>query len=275
MILYFRTLMTNYLINNKINFLMRTFSKVLFMVLIGSLFLSSCVSSKKYKDLVADKDAMEAKYEKKIAGLSDKLKAGEEKNAKLNQNVKDLEGELSMANKAKMELKNLSDQKAQELDKIKGEITEAFASINDSDLKVVQKFDKLYISMPNRVLYKKGVAKLSKDGMKVVDDLAQIFKNNPKMDILVEGHTDSDPVKRTRYMWKDNWGLSSARAVNVVRELVKLGVPSKQLSASGRADAYTTGELLDGKDPMAYDRRIEFIVTPDVHKLYSISQSIK
>lgn len=254
---------------------MRTFSKVLFMVLIGSLFLSSCVSSKKYKDLVADKDAMQAKYEKKIAGLNDKLKDGEEKNAKLSQNVKDLEGELSMANKAKMELKNLSDQKEKELAKIKGEIAAAFSTINDSDLKVVQKFDKLYVSLPNRVLYKKGVADLSKSGKSVVEGLAEIFKNNPKMDVIVEGHTDSDPVKRTRYLWKDNWGLSTARANNVVRELTEMGVPSKQLSASGRADAYTTGELMDGKDPNAYDRRIEFIITPDVHKLYSISQSLK
>jgi chemotaxis protein MotB len=252
---------------------MRTFSKVLFMVLIGSLFLTSCVSSKKYKDLQADKDAMEAKYEQKIAGLNEKLKAGEEKNAMLSQNVKNLEGELDMANKAKMDLQNLSDQKEKELAKIKNEINAAFSAINDSDLKVVQKFDKLYVSLPNRVLYKKGVADLSKDGKEVVNGLAEIFKNNPKMDVQVEGHTDTDPVKRTRYLWKDNWGLSTARANNVVRELVKMGVPSKQLSASGRADAYTTGELLDGKDPMAYDRRIEFIITPDVHKLYSISQS--
>lgn len=254
---------------------MRTFSKVVFMVLIGSLFLSSCVSSKKYKDLQADKDAMEAKYEKKVSDLNDKLKAGEEKNAMLSKNIEDLEGDLSMANKAKMELQNLSDQKEKELNKIKGEIAAAFSAINNSDLKVVQKFDKIYVSMPNRVLYKSGVAELSKDGLKVVKELGEIFKNNPKMDILVEGHTDSEKVRRSRYLWKDNWGLSSARAVNVVRELVKMGVPSKQLSASGRADAYTTGELLEGKDPNAYDRRIEFIITPDVHKLYSISQSIK
>ena len=254
---------------------MRTFSKVVVMMLIGSVLLSSCVSSKKYKDLVAEKDAMQAKYEQKIQGLNDKLKTGEEKNAMLSQDLKNIENDLTMANKAKMELQNLSDQKEMELNKIKGEIAAAFSVINDSDLKIVQKFDKLYISMPNRVLYKKGVADLSKSGKEVVEGLAEIFKNNPKMDILVEGHTDTDPVKRTKYLFKDNWGLSSSRAVNVVRELVKMGVPSKQLSASGRADALTTGEIMDGKDPMAYDRRIEFIITPDVHKLYSISQTIK
>lgn len=254
---------------------MRTFSKVLFMVLIGSLFLSSCVSSKKYKGLMADKDALQAKYEKKIAGLNDELSAGEEKNAMLNQSVKNLESELSMSNKAKMELQNLSDQKTKDLNNIKGDIAEAFAAINGSNLNIVQKFDKLYISMPNKILYKKGSADLSKSGKQVVEELAEIFKNNPKMDILVEGHTDDDPVKRTKYLWQDNWGLSSARANNVVRALVKMGVPSKQLSASGRADLFTTGEILEGKDSKALDRRIEFILTPNVHKLYSISQTVK
>ena len=254
---------------------MRTFSKVVVMMLIGSVLLSSCVSSKKYKDLVAEKDAMQAKYEQKVQGLNDKLKEGEEMNAKLSQDLKNKENDLTMANKAKMEMQNLSEQKEKELNKIKGEIAAAFASIKDSDLEIVQKFDKLYISMPNRVLYKKGVADLSKSGTDVVKGLAEIFKNNPKMDVLVEGHTDTDPVRKTRYMYKDNWGLSSARAINVVRELIKMGVPSKQLSAAGRADQYTTGEILEGKDPMAYDRRIEFILTPDVHKLYSISQTIK
>jgi len=245
------------------------------MMLVGSLFLSSCVSSKKYKELEADKAAMEAKYENKISGLNDKLKDGEEKNAMLGQKIQGLEGDLSMTNKAKMELQNLSDMKEKELNKIKGEITAAFAAINDSDLNIIQKFDKLYISVPNRVLYKSGIAEISKSGNEVVNELAEIFKSNPKMDILVEGHTDTDPVKRTRYMFKDNWGLSSARAVNVVRALVKMGVPSKQLSASGRADGFTTGEIMEGKDPLAYDRRIEFIITPDMHKLYSISKNIK
>jgi chemotaxis protein MotB len=254
---------------------MRTFSKVLFMVLIGSLFLSSCVSSKKYKDLMADKESMQAKYEKKISGLNDLLKEGEDKNAKLSQNLSNLEGELSAADKAKIEFKNLADKKDQELQKIKGEITAAFANIDNSDLVIEQKFDKLYISMPNRVLYKKGKADISKDGKVLVAELAEIFKKNPGMDVLVEGHTDSDPVKRTKYLFKDNWGLSAARSVNVVRELTKMGVSSKQLATAGRADQYPTGEVKDAKDPNAFDRRIEFVVTPNVQKLYSISKTVK
>ena len=248
---------------------MRTFSKVLFVALIGSLFLSSCVSSKKYKDLMADKDSMQAKYEKKISDLNDLLKEGEEKNAQLSQKIDNLKGDLSEADKAKMELKNLADMKDKELQKIKGEITAAFAGINNSDIKIEQKFDKLYVSMPNQVLYKSGKADMSKAGKEVVAELAEVFKSNPAMSIIVEGHTDKEPVKRSRYLYKDNWALSAARSVGVIRELVEMGVPSSQLTLSGKADTNAMGEV---KDEMAKDRRIEFVVTPNVQKLYSISQ---
>lgn len=250
---------------------MRTFSKIVVMLLVGSVFLTSCVSSKKYKTLQADKDAMSAKYEQQLSDLKSSFK---NKEADLNSQVSSLTSDLSSANSDVIKYKGLSDEKAAALAKINAEIKSAFSSISNADLKIIQKFDKLYISLPNRILYKKGDAKISKDGKVALEMLAGIFKSNPKMDVLVEGHTDSDPVRRTRYKFKDNWGLSSARAVNAVRFLAKNGVNAKQMSAAGRAEQYTTGELMEGKDELAYDRRIEFVVTPDVHKLYSINKNL-
>lgn len=251
---------------------MKTFSKIVVMLMVGSIFLTSCVSSKKYKALIADKDSMSASYEKQLMDLK---KSYKDKEAELNGKVSGLTSELSTTKTDMMKFKNMSEEKAKALAKIEGEIKSAFSNISQSDLKIIQKFDKLYISLPNRVLYKKGDDKISKEGKLVLDKLADIFKKNAKMDVLVEGHTDPDPVRRTRYKFKDNWGLSSARAVNALRYLNSQGVDGKQMSAAGRADQYTTGELMEGKDVHAYDRRIEFVVTPDVHKLYSISKNIK
>ncbi len=252
--------------------MMKAFSKIVVMLLIGSVFLTSCVSSKKYKSLLADKDAMSAKYESQLSKLK---KDFQDKEGKLNSKISNLSTDLSSTKTEMMKYKNLSSEKAAALAKIEADIKVAFSSIDNSGLKIIQKYDKLYISLPNRVLYKKGDDKISKDGKSALDVIADIFKKNPKMDVLVEGHTDPDPVRRTRYKFKDNWGLSSARAINAVRYLIKQGVSGKQLSGAGRADQYTTGELMEGKDVHAYDRRIEFVVTPDVHKLYSIRKNIK
>ncbi len=220
-----------------------------------------------------EKDGLVSKYENQISNLKKDFKSKENG---FNDKIKGLTSDNTSLKSDMMKYKNMSDEKEKALMKLQNEIKSAFSSINNtSGLKIIQKYDKLYISLPNKILYKKGDDKISSEGKATLETLAGIFKGNTKLDILVEGHTDNDPVRRTRYKFKDNWGLSSARAVNAVRYLVKHGVNAKQLSASGRADQYTTGELMQGKDEHAYDRRIEFVVTPDVHKLYSISKNLK
>lgn len=251
---------------------MKVFSKIMVLLMVSSIFMTSCVSSKKYKALLADKDSMSASYEKQLSDLKKNFK---NKESEMNSKISGLSKDLTSTKGEMMKYKNLSTEKAAALTKMENDIKAAFSTIDNSGLKIIQKYDKLYISLPNRVLYKKGDDKISKEGKSALDVIAGIFKKNPKMDVIVEGHTDPDPVRRTRYKFKDNWGLSSARALNALRYLIKEGVNGKQLSASGRGDQYTTGELMEGKDQHAYDRRIEFVVTPDVHKLYSIKSNIK
>ena len=57
--------------------------------------------------------------------------------------------------------------------------------------------------------------------------------------IIVEGHTDSDPIpKALKPIFPTNWELSSARASKVVNYLIDIGVNSGKLQASGYADRW-------------------------------------
>ena len=57
--------------------------------------------------------------------------------------------------------------------------------------------------------------------------------------IIVEGHTDSDPIPKTlEQIFPTNWELSSARASKVVNYLIDIGVNSGKLQASGYADRW-------------------------------------
>ena len=57
--------------------------------------------------------------------------------------------------------------------------------------------------------------------------------------VIIEGHTDSAPIpKELQQIYPTNWELSAARASKVVNYLIKNGVNSGRLQASGYADRW-------------------------------------
>jgi chemotaxis protein MotB len=77
--------------------------------------------------------------------------------------------------------------------------------------------------------------------------------------LRVDGHTDNIPLSGTG-RFRDNWDLSSARAISVVKYLIENGVPSNRLVAAGFGEF----QPLDPADtPVARDknRRIELKLT--------------
>jgi len=57
--------------------------------------------------------------------------------------------------------------------------------------------------------------------------------------IVVEGHTDADPINTRQF--PSNWTLSAARAGNVVNFLVGLGVPADRIKAEAYAETQPGG----------------------------------
>ena len=78
--------------------------------------------------------------------------------------------------------------------------------------------------------------------------------------LRVDGHTDSVPVAPGG-AFADNWELSQARALSVLRYLVEVeDIPPERLAATGFGQYQP---LVDGDDPasLARNRRIEFKFT--------------
>ncbi|MDD2401318.1 MAG: OmpA family protein [Clostridia bacterium] len=88
----------------------------------------------------------------------------------------------------------------------------------------------IVIRLQESVLFSKGTADLYSESKKILTELALIFKEieNP---IRIEGHTDNLPIHTERY--PSNWELSTSRATNVLRHLIKQGLSGQQLSAVG------------------------------------------
>ncbi|SDE26285.1 chemotaxis protein MotB [Paracoccus isoporae] len=119
----------------------------------------------------------------------------------------------------------------------------------------------------SEVLFGQGEATLSAAGRqsvaRVSDMLIEIADTiPPEIDwvIRVDGHTDSVPLSgQGRY--RDNWELSQARALAVVRYMVDdLGFPAGRLAPTGFADTRPVAPE-DSAEGRARNRRIELKLT--------------
>lgn len=91
------------------------------------------------------------------------------------------------------------------------------------------------IVLENDVLFSAGKSELKASGKKALDEIIGKM-NGPdfsKYSIRVDGHTDQDPVTKSRALNVDNWGLSAQRALVVLRYLEGHGIASERLFIAG------------------------------------------
>jgi len=101
------------------------------------------------------------------------------------------------------------------------------------------------------LLFKSGSHELQAGGKAVLARAAQdIIKENPQV-VRIEGHTDSDPIVKSKGRYISNFHLSAMRALSVLHYLESQRVPGEKMYAVGYGEHATTGE---GK---ARDRRVE------------------
>ena len=102
-----------------------------------------------------------------------------------------------------------------------------------------------------------GDATLTPLAVNLIDKIGEVAQQNDAK-IVIGGHTDNVPISTVRY--RDNWDLSAARAVSVVRELVaKRGFSPTQIQAQGFADTQPLAPN-DSAPNRALNRRIEIEV---------------
>lgn len=90
-------------------------------------------------------------------------------------------------------------------------------------------------------------------------DLAKEIPPEINWVLRVDGHTDNVPLSGSgRYV--DNWELSSARAISVVKYLISKGVPANRLVAAGFGENQPIAEG-DNVEARAQNRRIELKLT--------------
>jgi len=159
------------------------------------------------------------------------------------------------------------------LRQVKSTFDVAMGSYGTDQVSVNMKDGKLYITMRSKLLFPSGSSEVQYSGMKVLKSMAKVLKANSNINVVVEGHTDNIPMNANSKLFKDNWDLSTARAVNVTRLLTnKYNIKPERLTSAGRSMFYpiAPNTTVEGR---AKNRRIEFILTPNLEDLYKLTDA--
>ncbi|MDR1978002.1 MAG: flagellar motor protein MotB [Synergistaceae bacterium] len=112
------------------------------------------------------------------------------------------------------------------------------------------------VSISDQFLFDSGSAELKTEGQRALYKIATLVRNEAPA-ISVEGHTDAVPLRGGRY--RDNWGLSSARAAVVASYLETAAeVPPQKLQAVGFGP-YRPIVPNDSVEHRALNRRVDLI----------------
>ncbi|MCX2725371.1 peptidoglycan -binding protein [Roseibium salinum] len=118
----------------------------------------------------------------------------------------------------------------------------------------------------SEVLFDSGSEDINPAGQQELEKLAEAIQelslqipDEINWVLRVDGHTDARPLSGAGRL-RNNWELSAARAISVVRYLIQQGVDPKRLVAAGFGEHQPLAEG-DSPEALAKNRRIELKLT--------------
>lgn len=120
------------------------------------------------------------------------------------------------------------------------------------------------VVLESGVLFKAGRHELTSAGRTALQPLVTTLlkEEYDSYEIEVSGHSDTDPIKRTKGRYRDNWDLAAMRANSVRRFLIEKGVPTERLCTS----SYGYHRPIEPGNK-AHNRRVEIMLRKKVTAL--------
>ena len=149
-------------------------------------------------------------------------------------------------------------QRDQKIKELEGQLRQPTAGSDPGIAGIETSYDAkagtMTVNLPGDVLFDSGQATIKNSAQATLDKVAAALRKDYANKLIrVEGHTDSDPISRTKDQWTDNLDLSLTRAAAVTRYLEKAGISSKQITTSGFGPDRP-------KATKAKSRRVEIVV---------------
>lgn len=268
------------------------------LVLSLVLVTSSCVSKKKYTELEnkydnttstltktqLEKEQAEeklARIEERVTGYNAKIRGLTDSN---NKKLENLDGVVISENVKEKMRKALANVDQNELEdaktlkdsmnvlishNLKKDLDTSFAGEDSDDVTISIDETVVMISISDKLLFNSGSAVVSSKANSLLQRLADVINSEPAMEVLVEGHTDSQTVKADSYV-RDNWELSVLRSTAVIRKLEdNFKVDPKKLIAAGRS-SFMPIDSNDSVEGRAKNRRTRIVILPNLDKFLAM-----
>lgn len=226
--------------------------------------MASCISNEKY--MSARNDIERLKQDS--LSLTEAKLAAEQKAAVLKAETELYESELMKKEAALQEKEVMLLEASQEALNTAMKLN---AIANDLELfdsefsQVIVEEGQVKVVMDQAILFDQGSTQINVQGDILLERLAATLRKVDDVEMAVEGHTDTVPVAGA----DDNWDLSVDRSIAVIERLTdKYGVAPEKLIAAGKSK-FDPLVLNDGMEGMARNRRVEFIIIPDLAPIKS------
>ena len=270
------------------------------LLLLTGILVSSCVAKKKLVALQAKHDEAKTellnvktnlqkciiekeKEDTKVFTLTEQVKAlKEDKKTALKQvenltvltqsssdNIKNVISQLSEKDKYINGVREAMTQKDSLNLAIKYHLTQNLTDgIQDKDIEVNVEKTVVFISISDKLLFKSGSYNVTDNAYTILEKIAKVINDQPEMEVMIEGHTDSTPIKRN--IIQDNWDLSALRATSITRILqYKFGVQPNRLIAAGRSQYVPLAENNTPQNK-AKNRRTKIIIMPKLNQFFDL-----
>jgi chemotaxis protein MotB len=145
----------------------------------------------------------------------------------------------------------------------------AIGNMDDKDINI--KVDKgvVYIDISDKLLFRSGSWDVNDAAKTVLGKVATVLKAQPDIEFMVEGHTDNKPYSHPGAL-KDNWDLSVKRATSVVRILQgQYGLDPAHITAAGRGE-YVPVMANDTEEGRAANRRTRIVILPQLDQFFKL-----
>lgn len=260
--------------------------KLLLLACVTCVLMHSCVSTKKYQAMVAQRDSLAnrtasleserarlqadtARLHHQIADLQSSYNSLNSNYSQTTNQVDKLSGTLQQREARLKEVEDALRRRDAATNALRDKLQQALLGFQGSGLTVDIRNGKVYVSLTDKLLFPSGSIVIDDKGKAALKQLAAVLNKEPDISIAVEGHTDDKKVINLGQI-KDNWDLSVLRSTSVIRYLTETeNVDPHRLTATGKGQ-FQPIDPTDSSEARAKNRRIEIVLSPKLDELYNL-----